>query len=1043
MALWHLRAQIIGRSKGKSAVAAAAYRAGESLHSEHVDMQFDYSKKRGIEFSEILLPEGAPEWMKEREKLWNAVESFEKRKDATLAREIEVALPAEFTLEEQKALLREYISDNFLKVGMIADYAIHNINGTNPHSHIMLTLRPIVNGVFGKKERAWNDPGIFERWREEWANLTNKHLALNGIDQRISHLSYAARGIDLEPTLHEGRMARDNVETLERFEKIKAIKERNKESLFNKPEIAIDFLTRHESIFNHEALAKFVNKRTSSIQEFNKLKLAIESSKALVSLGTGLDGKEYYTSNKVLEQERNLIDKASNLSKSNIHQLNPEKFAFIIKEHSLNVEQTAAFKHVLSDNDLSLIVGFAGTGKSYLMNAMREAYESRGYRVLGTALSGRAADGLRQTANIDSKTIARFLIDWENGREQLNNKTVLIIDEIGMVGTRQLQALLQEADRAGAKVIGCGDPEQILPIEAGCSFRFLLERMPHVFLKEVMRQKEGWQKEATVEFSTRKHGRALDRYKEHGCVFEHDTRLDALDDIVSRWHSYTKLYTDKLAVIMSYRNRDVLEMNLRARQLLKKDGLLSSKQSAKIQTATFGALEFATGDRVMFLRNDNQLQVKNGCLGKIRNIKGTALTVELDRGDTISFDARKYNELAYGYASTIHKLQGETVDKSFVLATPHFDRFLANVAMDRHRDSVELHYGLDDFKGYNNLKRTLSRGESKILAVEFAQARGLDYELSKDKAAFVESQTDFASYHEKLLSESQPIKGGLADVYLSKQLGLSDIDIKSISFHPAVWEKQTQDHMPALLAKAVGYDNRGGVQDRGVQVTFLDSETANKANLEHPVCYSGSSNAIVMLQKSAVPDNRWYLALDLETGLTIKKANPNIKIACLATQEKFDINPLEGEGNKELILCANKNTPDNLIEKAVSVFTEKQFDVFVAKPRKAETFVELFNTYGKNAVCNDINAATKALSTKQQDIEANEVIKQFALLNKQAKEAEKQPYASSRVYASEQINKYAIEIGKNKQLLERVQKAAPKLGSKIAEILKEDREIEL
>ena len=970
MAIYHFNAKIIGRSQGKSAVAAAAYRAAEALYSQHQDILFDYSKKRGVVFSAIVLPLSAPTWMSDRDKLWNAVELFEKRKDATYAREIEVALPVELSLEQQKELVNEYVTANFVKIGMIADYSIHDVDSHNPHAHIMLTLRLAVENSFGKKVREWNDKALFVTWREQWAATSNKHLALCGVDKKINHQSYADQGVDLEPTMHRGFMARENHEKLDRFQKMKAIVARNYEHLLLNPKVALHILTNHESIFSHQDLCRFVHERTDSQDEFTNLKLAIETCDSIVNLGTGIDGKEYYTSTHVLQQERDLIERATRLSASKLHQLNPKQFDFVLASRTLNEEQKAAFEHTLSGNDLSLIVGFAGTGKSYLMDAVREAYEAKSYRVLGTALAGRAADGLKQSANIDSRTIARFLIDWENGREQLTDKTVLIIDEIGMVGTRQMQALLMEAERVGAKIIGCGDPEQIPPIEAGCPFRFLLERIPHVFLKRVVRQKEQWQREATIELSTRQHGKAIDRYQAHGYVHAHATRIEAMSSLVDRWHQYTQANAGKSALMMTYRNVDVLVMNLMARDRLKNKGCLQ-ENCTPIATKAFGELEFSAGDRIMFLRNERSLNVKNGLLGRIDHINDSILTVTMDRGDTAVLDTRFYNDLGYGYAATIHKSQGDTIDQSFVLATPQMDRFLANVALDRHRDNVELHYGNDDFLTYDNLKRTLSRGESKVLAVEFAQARGLEYDVVLDEAAEVESKTNFARYFEKIISESVAIEGTVAERYLKNQ-GIENIHVNAVQFHPAVWERETQTHMPAVVAKAVGQGGKG-FETKGIQVTFLDNETGNKAVLDQPIRYSGASDAIIMLQKPAKPDNRWYVAADIETGLAISQANPDIRVAALATQERFDKNPLQGRGNKELIFCTSHTTLSETVDRAVAIFTEKQFSVRVAKPAQEKALITVLNdgksNTGSEAIKIDTLMSSRLAIEKGHEIE--------------------------------------------------------------------------
>ncbi len=1042
MAIWHLRAQIIGRSKGKSAVGAAAYRSGSSLHSEYTDLTFDYSKKRGIAHSEIMTPECAPDWSKNREELWNAVERCEKRKDATLAREIEVALPTELSLSQNKELIREYIKDQFISLGMVADLSIHDVDEKNPHAHIMLTMRPISEKGFGQKERSWNDIKVFEQWREQWAVITNKHLALSGIDKKIDHRSYVEQGIDLEPTIHRGITEQKKDEDLERTQKNKAIKERNFHRLLKDPQIALDLLTHHESVFSHEDLAKFVNSRTQSIEEFTKLKLVLETHKSMVDLGVGLDGKNYYTSKQVLERERDLLQTCEKLSKLKHHQLNPEKLSYVLRDRNLTEEQLRAFNYILSGNDLSLVVGFAGTGKSYLLDAVREAYEAEGYRVVGTALSGRASDGLMQSAGIESRTIARNLIDWENDRYKLDNKTVLVIDEIGMVGTRQMQLLIQEAKKAGAKVVGCGDPEQIPPVEAGCPFRVMLEKQEHVTLENVIRQKIDWQRQATVELSTRQHSKALNRYYAHGHIHEHQTRQDAMNAIVESWNNYKTQNPQKSIVMMAYRNLDVLELNLKARDKLIEQDRINTNNSVTIDTEKFGELNIGVNDRIMFLKNDNDIDVRNGNMGQVVAVNEDNLTVKMDRGDTLAFSPQKYNHLGYGYASTVHKLQGETIDKALVLATPHFDRFITNVSLDRHRDDVELHYGRDDFKSYQNLNRTLSRGESKILAIEFAQARGIDYDLSKDVGAQVESKTDFKTYWKDILAECEPIKNTLAEKYL-QNVGLNEMDCKSLKFHPAVWNKEAQTYMPGLIAQAVGFDENRKTIPKGFQVTYLDADTKLKAKLESPVRFAGEvDSSIIMVQKPNQPDNRWFVTMDIESALSIAKSNPKIRVACITTLENFEKNPLQGSENN-LTLCLDKNTPENVIEKAKDVFSEKNFNVFIAKPENELNFSQLLLKEGKEAVNSTLEKAQLHAHPKLKHSEVELVIKKFDELDKNLEKSNQQPYLAHQVIARECIDKYALEIGRNKLLLQKINQNAPELGKRIQHMIEQEHIAEL
>ncbi len=233
MAIYHCSIKIISRGKGKSAVAAAAYRSGETLTNEYDGITHDYTRKGGIVHTEILLPDHAPAEYADRAVLWNAVEKIEKAKNAQLAREIEIALPHELTREQGISLVREYVKEQFVNAGMCADIAIHDKEDGNPHAHVMLTIRPIEqDGTWGAKQKKeyildkdgnktydskkrsykcktipttdWNEQSKAEEWRGAWAEICNRALEQNGHAERIDHRSYARQGIDQFPTVHLG-----------------------------------------------------------------------------------------------------------------------------------------------------------------------------------------------------------------------------------------------------------------------------------------------------------------------------------------------------------------------------------------------------------------------------------------------------------------------------------------------------------------------------------------------------------------------------------------------------------------------------------------------------------------------------------------------------------------------------------------------------------------------------------------------------------------------------------------------------------------------
>lgn len=204
MAIYHCSVKIIGRSSGRSSVASSAYRTGTKLCNERDGIIHDYTKKTDVIYSEILTPRNTPNWARDRQLLWNEVEKLEKRKDSQLAREIEVAFPNELSLENRIELVREYVKENFVDKGMVADIAIHDKKDGNPHSHIMLTTRVVDTDGFGKKEREWNKKEHLEKWRGSWAAYSNRYLEKEGYEDRIDHRSYKRQGIEKIPTIHVG-----------------------------------------------------------------------------------------------------------------------------------------------------------------------------------------------------------------------------------------------------------------------------------------------------------------------------------------------------------------------------------------------------------------------------------------------------------------------------------------------------------------------------------------------------------------------------------------------------------------------------------------------------------------------------------------------------------------------------------------------------------------------------------------------------------------------------------------------------------------------
>ncbi len=237
MAIYHLSASIIKRSAGRSVTAAAAYRSGSKIEDLTTGIVHDYTRKQGIDYSEILSPvsldEIGNEWLLDRDQLWNKVEEVEKRKDAQLSREITIAIPVELDRASQIELVREYVRANFVDRGMVADINLHHLNGENPHGHILLTMRnlrtsPEGKVEFGSKNTDWNSKELLLAQRKNWESVTNKYLEMSGSEARIDCRSLKEQGSPFIPQIHVGvhamAMKRKGIVTdrSEEFDRIQA-----------------------------------------------------------------------------------------------------------------------------------------------------------------------------------------------------------------------------------------------------------------------------------------------------------------------------------------------------------------------------------------------------------------------------------------------------------------------------------------------------------------------------------------------------------------------------------------------------------------------------------------------------------------------------------------------------------------------------------------------------------------------------------------------------------------------------------------------------
>lgn len=712
MAIYHLNTHTIGRAAGHSAVAAAAYRSASKLVDERTGEVFDFTRKGGVLSAEIVTPAGVP--VPERAALWNAAEAAEKRKDARVAREWRAALPHELNEADRRELatrMGQAIADRY---GVAVDVCIHapdrEGDDRNFHVHMLATTRTIgADGTLGAKaviELANKDrqkagiPGTSQGditdIRREWAELANEALERAGISARIDHRSYADQGVELTPTRHIGgdavAMDRRGLEA-DRIDIHNADRQEQARQIAERPEIILDKITATQAVFTRRDIAAELNRYIDDPGQFQGLLAKLENSPLLVEMepANGRDPAKFST-REMIETERGMVECAERLARAGRHGVSgPITNAAIDGAGTLSAEQQNAVRHVLKPGSLAVVIGDAGTGKSFSMKVAREAWQAQGFNVRGAALAGKAADELQAGSGIESRTLASLEFAWKNGKDKLTSRDVLVIDEAGMIGSRQLGRVLKAAEQAGAKVVLLGDDKQLAAIEAGAAFRAVVQHVGAAEITEVRRQKHAWMREAGQQLARGSVADGLAAYAERGHVQIHGSREAARDALAA---AYVADQGTGSQIILAHSNADVQALNEAVREARKERGELAG--IARFMTER-GGREFAQGDRLVFLRNDRELDVKNGTLGTVERAENGRLAVRLDSGEMREFSAEQYAAVDHGYAVTIHKAQGVTVDRAYLLATPGMDRSLAYVGMTRHREAVTLFAGADDF----------------------------------------------------------------------------------------------------------------------------------------------------------------------------------------------------------------------------------------------------------------------------------------------------------------------------------------------------------
>ncbi|MFI4954428.1 MAG: MobA/MobL family protein [Gammaproteobacteria bacterium] len=868
MAIYHLNIKPVSKGGGKNIIAVAAYCRGVPMYSEQEGEWKDpreESNKPEVLHSELSVPDNAPDWVQElvdleaAEKhagashMWNQVDAQEKRSDARFAREIEIALPIEMTLEENIVALREFVETACTSKGMIVDWSIHWKDG-NPHAHLLLTKREITSEGFGQVVEAWNARSETVRYREQWADVANRHLMECGHAVRIDHRSYADQGIDLIPTKHLGpaviQMAERGIET-ERFKEFKETQKLNRARVEADPHILFDALSKQKDAFSEKDVKSHLDRYTdvddpkSAEAMTQKVLRALEAREAVftdrqliyaitevsddpektasllnhiqysrdvIALGPGEDGRERYTTRRLFVLENRLQQLGDQLRDRRHTRISLKKVNATLvryeevlnskntteKKIGLTPEQREFVEHLTRGGSLVCGVGRAGTGKSFSLGAAREVWAQAGLQVQGIALAGIAAEGLQESSDIPSRTIASWERSLQEGALKLTEKDVIVLDEAGMVDSPTLVRILDAVRSASAKLVLIGDHAQLQPIGPGAAFRALLERTGFKELMEIYRQGTPWQRKATSHFAAGETAQALEAYHRHGDIQYAENADSAKKQLVQEWMEHRRTTGQALSdiLVIAHRREEVSALNA----LLRDERITAGELEAGIKVnMADGRAEISIGDRLLFLENSYMIGVRNGQFGTVKEfiynekqvLTGIHVIVDGKAERHVTIPVNRYKAFAHGYVATVHKVQGMTKETIWsYIGSSGWDRCLAYVAGTRHRNIYRMIVDQSVYKDLASLKLGLGRFAIKDSVLDFPYAFALRRGILIADAILKRLQGKWgeklAQWVEQLTERYDSLIKGNPELYLDPnvvEIKARRVDAKSVSHY--------------------------------------------------------------------------------------------------------------------------------------------------------------------------------------------------------------------------------------------------------------------
>lgn len=452
-----------------------------------------------------------------------------------------------------------------------------------------------------------------------------------------------------------------------------------------------------------------------------------------------------YSTREVLQTEHQVLRAADGLSRDRRFDVGDQVRAGVLGSSAFNGvrrEQAEAYRRATGPEGLALIDGQAGTGKSYTMGATRQAYEASACTVIGLGPTNAVFEDMKRDGFRHANTVHGELYALNGGRTKWDGGTVVIVDEAAMVDTKRMADLAQHAHAAGAKLILVGNDRQLSSIERGGMFAALKERYGAATLTEVTRQRHHDDRRASSMMAEGNFHDALTMYEAKNAITWTRTQEQARAMLVKRWAADTAAAPEKSRFVFAYTNADVALLNAELRAVRRDRGELGSDH---IVPTADGPQSFARGDRLQIIGTDKRAGLYNGMIGTVQEIEDTRITLKLDgrREDSRTFDAANFPKFRHGYAGTIYKGQGRTLDQSYLYHSEHWRSAATYVALTRHRDKAELFAARNTARDVTQLARQMARVDDRRAASHF-------YQVGSGDTTLISQQLD--QWHQALQS---------------------------------------------------------------------------------------------------------------------------------------------------------------------------------------------------------------------------------------------------------------------------------------------------